>query len=74
LPQPEKRLLGLGDDVLVALLLAEGEELNVVVELADDALEDAKRGLELLALAHQALRAAAIIPEAGSLGLAVKRL
>ena len=29
LPEAEQRLLGLGDDVLVALLLAEGEKLDI---------------------------------------------
>ncbi len=68
-----ERLLGLGDDVLVALLLAEGDELDIVVELAGNAVEGGERGLELLALAHQALRAAAVAPEVRGLGLAVER-
>ena len=73
LPQADQRLLGLGDDVLVALLLAKGDHLDMVVELADNAVERAKRGLELLALAHQALGAAAVAPEIRGLGLAVER-
>ena len=73
LPQPDERLLGLGDDVVVTLLLAKGDELDMVVELADNAVERAERGLELLALAHQALSAAAVAPEVRGLGLAVER-
>jgi hypothetical protein len=44
----------------------------LVVELADDAVEGAKSALELLSLAHQALRAAAVAPEIRGLGLAIK--
>jgi hypothetical protein len=59
--------------VLVALLLAKGDHLDMVVELADNAVERAERRLELLALAHQALGAAAVAPEIWGLGLAVER-
>ena len=57
----------------VALLLAERDQRDVVVEFAGDAVEGAERGLELLALAHQALRAAGVVPEIRGLGLAVER-
>ena len=72
LPEAEQRLLRFGDDVLVPLLLAELDERDVVVELADDPVERANGTLELLALAHQALRAAAVAPEVRRLGLAVE--
>ena len=73
LTQPDERLLGLGDDVFVALLLAESDEFDIVVQLADNTIEGGERSLKLLALAHQALSAAAVAPEIRSFGLAVER-
>ena len=52
LPQSLKRLLGFGDDVLVPLLLAELDERDLIVELADNAVERAERVFDLLSLAH----------------------
>jgi hypothetical protein len=72
LAQPLKRLLGFGDDVLVPLLLAEFDERDLIVELADNAVERAERVFDLLSLAHQALRAAAVAPEIRGLGLAIE--
>jgi hypothetical protein len=72
LPQPGERLLGFGYDIVVALLLAKGDESDIVFELADDAVEGAERSFYLLALAHQALRAAPVAPEVGCLGLAIE--
>jgi hypothetical protein len=72
LPQSLKRLFGFGDDVLVAVLLAELDEPDLIVELADNAVERAERVFDLLSLAHQALRAAAVAPEIRGLGLAIK--
>ena len=43
----------------------------MVIKLAGNALEAAERHLELLALAHQALGAAGVVPEVGRLSLAV---
>jgi hypothetical protein len=43
----------------------------MVIELAGNALEAAERRLELLALAHQALGAAGVVPEVRRLALAV---
>ena len=71
--QAAQSLLGLGDDVVVALLLAEGDELDIIVEFAGQTVESGERGFELLALAHQALRAAAVAPEVRGLDLAVER-
>ncbi len=71
LPKLLQRGLGLGDDALVALLLAEGCQGDMVIELAGNALEAAERRLELLALAHQALGAAGVVPEVRRLSLAV---
>ena len=45
---------------------------QIVVEFAIDAVEGAEGGFELLALAHQALGAKRIVPEAGRLRLAVE--
>jgi hypothetical protein len=71
--EAEESLLDLGDDVIVTLLLAEGEKLDIIVELAGKAVEGGERGFELLALAHQALGAAAVAPKVRRLGLAVER-
>src|SRR5262245_12962360 len=71
-PQTLKRLLGFRDDVLVALLLAELDERDLIVELADNAIKRAKRAFDPLALTHQALGAAAVVPEIRGLGLAVE--
>jgi hypothetical protein len=73
LPQFVQSGLGLTDDRLIALLLAESNQRDVVVEFAGNALEGGERELELLALAHQALRTAGVVPEAGMFRLAVKR-
>src|SRR5262245_35232502 len=56
LPQTVKHLLGFGDDVLVPFLLAELDERDLIVELADNAVKRAERAFDPLALAHQALR------------------
>ena len=73
LPQLGERGLGLGDDAGVAFFLAERDQRDIVVEFAGEAVEGAERGFELLALAHQALRAARVVPEIGGLDLAVER-
>ena len=65
--------LGFRDDALVALLLAERDELDIVVELANETREAGERAVELLPLAHDALRARRVVPEIGSLDLAVER-
>jgi NAD(P)-dependent dehydrogenase (short-subunit alcohol dehydrogenase family) len=68
-----ERILRLGDDVLVALRLAELDQPGLVGKLALHALDRADLALELLALAHQVLRAAAVAPEIWRFGLAVQR-
>jgi hypothetical protein len=65
--------ISLGDRSLVALLIAELGKRDRVVALALDPLEARKRSLDLLALAHQALRAALIVPEIRCFRLAVER-
>jgi hypothetical protein len=67
-----ERILGLGDDALVPFFFAKGGKLDIVVELAGDAVEGGERGFELLALAHQALRAPRVAPEIGGFGFAVE--
>src|SRR6478672_789153 len=62
-PEPLQRRLGLRYDTLVALLLAERGELNIVLELASDPAEAGERGLQLLPLAHEALRPHRVAPE-----------
>jgi hypothetical protein len=58
--------------MLVALLLAKSNELDIVIEFAGEAVESVERGFELLALAHEGLRAAAVAPEVGGFDLAVE--
>jgi hypothetical protein len=72
LSQFDERLFGLGDDMLIALLLAKSDEFDIIVELAGQTVEIFECGFELLALAHQGLRAAAVAPEIGGLNLAVE--
>jgi hypothetical protein len=73
LSEAEQSLLRLGNDVVVPLLLAEGDQLDIIVEFAGQTVESGERGFELLALAHQALRAAAVAPKVRRLRLAVER-
>ena len=73
LPELAQRRFRFPDGRLVALLLAKLGEGDRVVALAGDAVEVSKRSLELLALAHQCLRAALIVPEVRGLSLAVER-
>ena len=49
--------LGFRDHALVAFFLAERDELDIVVELAKETREAGERAVELLPLAHDALRA-----------------
>src|SRR5262245_35638844 len=72
LPQAVKRLLSFRDDVRVPLLLAEFDERNLIVELSDNAVKRAERAFDPLALTHQALGAAAVVPEIRGLGLAIE--
>ena len=73
LPKPLQHTLGFGDDRLVSLLLAKGDKLDIIVELAGEARESRKGCLKLLPLAHQSPRASGVVPEVGSFGLAVER-
>ena len=72
-PKLLQRRLRFGDDTLIALLLAERNELDIVVELANETRKSGKRAVELLPLAHDALRARRIVPEIRSFDLAVER-
>src|SRR4029453_18451454 len=72
LPQTGKHLLGFRADVLVPLLLAELDERDLIVELADNAVKRAERAFDPLALAHQALGAAAVGPEIWGLAFAMR--
>ena len=62
-PELLQRRLGFRDDALVALLLTERDELNIVVKLECDPAEARERGFELLPLAHEALRPRRVAPE-----------
>ena len=73
LPELGERGLGLGDDARIALFLAERDEGDIVVKIAGDAVEGGERGLDVLTLAHQALRATRVVPEIRCLSLAVER-
>ena len=69
-----ERLLGLGDDLLIVLGLAELDHGELIVELALDAADRAELVLERGALLHHALRALLVIPEIGIFGLLVQLL
>ena len=64
--------LGLGDDGLVALGLAELDEAELIVELALDAAVAGDRVVELGALTQQRLRRLGLVPELRVLGLGVQ--
>ena len=72
-PELLQRQFGFRDDALIALLLAERNELDIVVELANETREAGERAVELLPLAHDALRARRVVPEIRSFDLAVER-
>ncbi len=70
--QPPQHVLGLADDLLVLLGLAEADHGDLVVEVA---LDPAKRGelvIERGALLHHALGARGVVPKTGILGLRVQ--
>ena len=69
-----ERLFGLGDDLLIALGLAELDHGELVVELALDAADRGELVLERGALLHHALRALLVVPEVGIFGLLVELL
>ena len=56
----------------VYLLLAELDERDLIVQFADNAVERVEGALELLAFAHQALRAAAVAPKVRRFGLTIE--
>ena len=72
--QRADRRLGVGDDGVVALGLAELDELALVGELAGERLHAVQRVGEGLAVAHQLLGAGGVGPEAGVLGHGVELL
>jgi hypothetical protein len=72
LAQALQCILGLGDDAFVSFLLTKRDKLDVVIELAGDAVEGGERSLDLLALAHQALRAPRVAPEVGCFSFAIE--
>ena len=67
-----QRLLGLGDDLLVLLGLAELDHGELVVELLLDAADRGELVLERGALLHHALGALLVVPEIGVFGLPVQ--
>ena len=72
LAQPVERRLGVGDDRLVALGLAELDQLDRVVDLALDAAIAVDRLFEPGALAQQLLRRGRVVPQLRVLGLGVQ--
>ena len=62
----------LGDDAVVALLLAKSDQSEIVVEFACDAAEGIDRGFDLLTFAHEPLSPRRVIPEVRRLDLAVE--
>jgi hypothetical protein len=64
--------LGLGDDALVALGLAELDEAELIVELARDPLVAVDGIVQLVALAQRRLRGFRLVPELRVLGLGVQ--
>ena len=74
LREGRERLLGIGDDRLVALGLAELDQLDIVGELLLDLPDGADIVVELLALAHHLLRAVGIVPELRVFGGGVQLL
>ena len=64
--------LGLGNDTLIALRLAELDEAELIVELALDPAVTADGVVELIALAQRRLRGLGLVPELRILGLGVQ--
>jgi hypothetical protein len=71
-PQPLERRLGLGDDGVLALALAQLDQLARLVDLALDAPVAADRLVEPGALAQQLLGCLRIVPEVRVFGLRVQ--
>ncbi len=70
--QRADRGLGLVDDRLVALFLAELDQADIVFERLRDALHGLDAVLEALALPHQFLGFLRVVPEGGVLGAHVQ--
>jgi hypothetical protein len=68
LQQDGQRLLGLGHHLLVALLLAERDQLDIVVEAALKLGIGGDGVIEMLAFAHDGARPLRIVPEIGVFG------
>jgi hypothetical protein len=67
-----ERVLGLANDPLILLGIAEFDHRDLVVDLALDSTDGIELVVERVALLHHALRARRIVPEAGVLGLLIK--
>ena len=63
-----QRLFGLGDDALIALLLAEPDHVDIVGEIALDLADARQRILQRGPLLHQFLGFLRIVPEIGVFG------
>ena len=63
-----QRVLGLGDDAGVVLLLAERDHVDVVLQVALDLADAGQRILQRGALLHQLLGLLGIVPEIGVFG------
>ena len=62
----------LGDDAVIPFILTESDKGEIIVELAGDAREGGNRGFDLLAFAHQTLRARCVVPKVRRLYLAIE--
>ena len=67
-----ERFLGLGDDALILLGLAELDHADLVVEVALDPADGVELVVERGALLHHALGARRVVPERGVFGLRVQ--
>ena len=72
--EPRDLRLGIGDDPLVALRLAELDQAEIVGKLALGRPHRRDRGVEVLALAHDALRVLRVVPEIRILDAGVQLL
>jgi len=62
-PNSADRLFGFRHDLRIALLLAHGDEFDIIAKRLVKALDRADRFVEMLALAHQLLRLRRIVPD-----------
>jgi hypothetical protein len=74
LEECRQRLLGLGDDFLVALLLAERNQLDIVAQSCLELGIGIDGVVQMLALAHHCARLLGVVPKIGVFGEDVQLL